>query len=80
MDKHTPGPWTVEKCRCGHRSCDRYGTSNGQFYQGCGYSLQDAHLIAAAPTMYEFVASKAQSGDNEALNILEGIHGNAKRN
>jgi len=49
--QHTPGPWTVEKCLCGHPACRAYGTSNGNFVQGTGYSLEDATLIAAAPAM-----------------------------
>lgn len=38
----------------------------------------NARLIAAAPTMYNFVASKAASGDNEALAIMGAINGNAE--
>lgn len=51
--KHTPGPWTINKCQCGAEVCDRYHTSNGHFYQGSGYSLDDAILIAAAPDLLE---------------------------
>ncbi len=36
----------------------------------------NARLIAAAPTMYNFVASRAGSGDNEAIAIMEAIDGN----
>lgn len=35
----------------------------------------NARLIAAAPTMYEYVAIQAASGDNEAIKILEAING-----
>ena len=47
--KHTPGPWNLTKCPCGHPSCSYYGTDNGHFPQGAGYSLDDARLIAAIP-------------------------------
>jgi len=40
----------------------------------------NARLIAAAPTMYDFVASKAASGDTVALVIMEMINGHAKGN
>ena len=51
--RFTPGPWLLEKCGCGNPNCNRYGTSNGVFYQGSGYDPADAHLIAAAPEIYE---------------------------
>lgn len=39
------------------------------------FSEDEARLIAAAPTMYSFVASRAESGDKEASIILEQIDG-----
>ena len=48
----TPGPWTVQKCSCDSPHCPLHQTSNGSFYQGTGYSLADAQLIAAAPELY----------------------------
>lgn len=48
---HTPGPWKLERCQCGDVNCERYGTSNGIFYQGSGYTEADARLIAEAPAM-----------------------------
>ena len=47
--KHTKGKWEIVKCNCGDPVCKTYGTSNGSFSQGCGYSLEDAKLIAEAP-------------------------------
>ncbi|WP_374453785.1 hypothetical protein [Phenylobacterium sp.] len=48
--KHTPVPWTFEKCRCGHPSCKQFTLSN----QGSvGFSEDDARLIAAAPALLE---------------------------
>lgn len=78
--QHTMGPWDVR--------------AEGGIYcpkkkkQICRLDYTDmkddefeanADLIAAAPSMYEFLAKKADSGDNEALTILRGIHGDAKR-
>ena len=37
----------------------------------------DARLIAAAPTMYEYIASSASNGCASALKILEAIHAGA---
>ena len=53
MSKHTPIPWVIEKCPCGESVCHTYGTSNGRFYQGCGYDLPDAKLIVAAPELLD---------------------------
>lgn len=36
--------------------------------------FEDALLDAAAPTMYLYVASKADSGDSEALKIIQEIN------
>ena len=35
----------------------------------------NARLIAAAPTMFEYVDAKARSGCEEAISILEKING-----
>ena len=37
----------------------------------------NARLIAAAPTMYEYIASSASNGCASALKILEAIHAGA---
>lgn len=49
--KLSKGPWRLEKCRCGHPVCSRYGLSNGVFYQGSGFEEPDATAIAAVPEM-----------------------------
>ena len=36
--------------------------------------LDNARLIAASPAIYDYVASKADAGDEEALKIVEAIH------
>ncbi len=49
--EHTPGPWKISKCECGHPACDSYfinvTSSDGRL------SLGDAQLIAAAPDMLD---------------------------
>ena len=37
---------TIEKCPCGHPSCNKYGVSNGTFYQGNGWEKEDAEFVA----------------------------------
>jgi hypothetical protein len=51
MAAGTPGPWFIVPCECGHRGCNYHGTSNGSFYQGCGYSREDARRIARLPDL-----------------------------
>ena len=79
----TPGPWVVvgrltkyvearlvggliqEVAACGPTMADE------------GYGQQqeaNARLIAAAPTMHEYIAKRADAGDNEAKQILESIN------
>jgi hypothetical protein len=50
-DKHTPGPWKLVKCPCGHPSCTTYGIEPGLFNTGNGFTLPDARLVVAAPDM-----------------------------
>lgn len=47
----TGGDWEIGKCPCDHRSCSYYGTSNGSFDQGNGYTLEDARRIARLPAL-----------------------------
>lgn len=37
---------TIEKCQCGHPSCNYYGVSNGTFYQGNGWDKETAEFVA----------------------------------
>lgn len=47
---HTPGPWSIEKCKCGHPACKQYTIST----QGSvGFDEADARLISAAPDLLE---------------------------
>ena len=71
MSKHTPGPWTIERCRCGHPSCRTYAIKGaGTFYNGNGFELADALLVASAPDMLSVL--------EESLSILEREYKTAK--
>lgn len=80
--KWTPGPWRYEP----HISDDGSELLGHQIWGGDGRDIlywdelgfqstakADAHLIAAAPTMAEFVRARALSGDEDAIKIWEQI-------
>lgn len=52
-DDNQRPPVTIVKCQCGQSGCDRYGLSEGMFYQGCGWSKERAEQIAAAINDYD---------------------------
>ncbi len=80
MTEFTKGPWLIEY--------DSHGNGGFSEWWNVGpakvhidpknkdQAAVDTFLIAAAPTMYNFVASRAGSGDNEAIAIMEAINGN----
>ena len=79
---HTPAPWHFKKLAMhdgGH--VVMFTAQNGQRTHrlDCAgeFKEADAHLIAAAPTMYEYIASSASNGCASALKILEAIHAGA---
>lgn len=39
--------------------------------------MEKARLIAAAPTMYEFIKKASERGDADAIAIVEAVNGNA---
>lgn len=47
--KHTPGPWTIGKCKCGDPVCNDWFVSVTR--SDGRVSESDAHLIAAAPDL-----------------------------
>lgn len=83
MSKHTPGPWVVVGSRTKYVEARLVG-SLMQEVAACGPTIADegygqqqeanARLIAAAPTMHEYIAKRADAGDNEAKQILESIN------
>lgn len=88
MSKFTPGPWRISEqsptivkrdfreigCEGGELICSTSGHDNSGFFPSTAEGLANALLIAAAPTMYEFVAKKAAAGDSEAAKLLESIN------
>lgn len=71
---HQPGPWAWKRLDLYHRvlvSADGYEVEAADPY--ADNADDNARLIAASPTMYEYLATRAASGDNEAIQILEGI-------
>lgn len=79
---HTPAPWHFKKLAMhdgGH--VVMFTAQNGQRTHrlDCAgeFKEADARLIAAAPTMYEYIASSASNGCASALKILEAIHAGA---
>ena len=80
MSKHTPGPWQPLTFSNHELQTDFAMVAIGKRAHIIGYGEEDqanARLIAAAPALYEYVASKSNSGDNEASKLLEMIHGRA---
>lgn len=82
--KHTPGPWIacrqfvetpankdgfrcwIEVCSGRNMTTKREGVSRAE-------KQANAALIAAAPKLYSFVATLAESGNTEALEIIKEI-------
>lgn len=71
--QHSPGPWTFID------SEDEYEVG----FHAEGQPLQwrvditapaNARLIAASPTLYAYVAKRAEAGDQEASQIVEAIN------
>lgn len=84
--KFTPGPWYVGSGAYEGRNIYSVASvtdDEGFTYQPIVASAEDdgikcwdanARLIAAAPTMYEYIASSASNGCAEARKIMEAIN------
>lgn len=75
MNSHTPGPWHI-----GMKPGPMiYGPKGEQVADISGELLDraelvaNAKLIAAAPTMFRYLTILAESGDNEAREIITSI-------
>ncbi len=81
MSNHTPGPWIIEwggdteenkyPLFIKSKKDDMYilETDDGHF----GPNKYDALLIAASPTMVEYIERQAAKGDKEAIDLLNNI-------
>ena len=75
-EKHTPGPWTHKEDNPtriigpGDETIAAvYGGMVGDMVQ-----LANARIIAAAPSIYEYVQNKAIDGDKDAQTFLESLN------
>ena len=79
MSDFTQGPFSVAETRHKYDIVIR-GPKNEPIALVliAGFSKKEgaanARLIAAAPTMHEYIAKRADAGDNEAKQILESIN------
>ena len=82
---HTPAPWQIEwnvaQCGAGHYITDSKDMAELSriaavlFHDDAdGETRANARLIAASPTMYDYLVERAQSGDARAASIVEAIN------
>ena len=82
MIAHTPGPWMAKKATVRGEVNEWYVADDEgvAVIASCVTdtagepSEANARLIAAAPTMYEYIASSASNGCAEARKIMEAIN------
>ena len=89
MSKHTPGPWIARKeprnpypdppgDKWTVRAAGYWWVADifpfARGWQDDSESKANALLIAASPTMYDYLASRARSGDSKAASILADIN------
>ena len=86
--KHTPGPWIAQIPNIGEDPFERDERGNqyweikpaemlfdGRYLDVTAWTSEaNARLIAASPTMYEYIVRRAEIGDSEAKSILETIN------
>ena len=86
QDKHTPGPWEATGNYVRSPMHQPEGLPRGVQIVECrdGYFLPhteeakaNARLIAAAPSMYDYLRRKAADGCREAQEIMEVINANS---
>ena len=82
---HTPGPWLIE-WNAAQGGEGHYITDSKDMVElsriaavlfhddADGETRANAHLIAASPTMYDYLVERAQSGDARAASIVEAIN------
>ncbi len=75
---HTPAPWTIID---GHQNRGIYGPDGDCVAEVHWWIMEhaeeakaNARLIAASPTMHQYIAQRAAAGDGEALDIMEAIN------
>ena len=81
MIKHSPAPWYWTKNGKWQEGSGKWLASQTGMvldYSGCGshkcdVTEEDARLIAASPTMYEYIIQRANEGDAHAAEIIASI-------
>jgi hypothetical protein len=81
---HTPGPWVIgDRAKAENPLMVYCDDSLGSRVADCSTSghgishdrdYANARLIAAAPTMFDYVKNRAALGCSEAQKLLESIH------
>lgn len=74
----TPGPWKVVPIpnsdrRIVYTRIDGPGAAPVGYVYDSPYKEANARLIAAAPTMYNYICQRASHGDTEAIRLLKEI-------
>lgn len=72
--KHTPGPWMYHKQLNG--SLTFFGENGNRAILSAARLINqeaNARLIAASPTMYEYINQRANEGDAHAAKIIASI-------
>ena len=72
--KHTPGPWAMREGATHVTVTNARGDAVFHDDKRIPGVMADARLIAAVPTMYEYIASSASNGCAEARKIMEAIN------
>ena len=72
--KFTPGPWLMCESATHVTVTNAHGDAVFHDDKRISGVMADARLIAAAPTMYEYIASSASNGCAEARKIMEAIN------
>lgn len=80
--QHTPGPWRVgpvDDTRVTAADGSEVAQIDGDYNEPDLWPIMEANarLIAAAPTMADYIRKRAAEGDAEAISIMEAVDGNA---
>ena len=81
MATHTPGPWkqhakdqkSVWSALTKKEICAVSHDETGEYAPPEKEALANARLIAACPTMYEYIRLQAENGDEHAAKIITAI-------
>lgn len=74
MSKHTPTPWAIRKCPCGHPSCDAYEITAQSWRSEGRMSKDDAELICRAVNSHDALVEALKQAANE-LNAIRARDG-----